>query len=242
MPAPATKKIPRESRPASGTGNTRDRILSAAMRLFNEHGVQNVAVDHIAQALGISNGNLNYHFPRKRDLLRATLVLLQERMREALSPSFAAVDPQQGARDLIRILRAFWDFRFFFTALTFLLSKDEELRDEYFRFHDWALDTVDAGLHQMIAHGHFQAPRAPNTSRLLAENMWSQWLNWLRMQQIYSPSLDVPEGEALYDCALHHWSLLEPYFDADYARNLPPVFRALLLEAPQGTDSAGGSI
>ena len=235
MSAPAAKKPRRDAKPARSGGSsagsgTRERILSVTMQLFNERGVQNVAVDHIAQALGISNGNLNYHFPRKRDLIRATLVILQERMREALSPSLAAVDAQQGARDLIRILRAFWDFRFFFTALTFLLSKDEELHDDYFRFQDWALETVDRGLHEMVANGHFRAPRAPNTTRLLAENMWSQWLNWLRMQQIRSPQLDLPEGEALYDCALHHWSLLEPYFDADYARNLLPVYRALLLD------------
>ena len=49
--------------------NTKDNILEAARRLFNEHGVEAVTVRHIANELGISHGNLCYHFPRKEDII-----------------------------------------------------------------------------------------------------------------------------------------------------------------------------
>jgi len=57
------------------------------------------------------------------------------------------------------------------------------------------------------------------------------------MQQIASPTAAMPEGQALYDSALHHWSLLEPYFPEDFANELLPIYRALLLESAPPSDS-----
>jgi AcrR family transcriptional regulator len=215
--------------PRAAAPDTRERILLTAMDLYNRKGLAHVSIDEIAQAMGISNGNLNYHFPRKRDLVRAMLERLDARMREALSPRLAAHDPREGAEDLIRILRAFWEFRFFFNALAFLLSRDAVLRERYFAFQDWAIERVDAGLKDLERTGEFGPLRRPNTTRLLAENLWSQWLGWLRMQQIESPEAETPEGKALYACALHHWSLMEPYFQPAFARGLLPIYRELLL-------------
>jgi AcrR family transcriptional regulator len=229
MAGPAIKKIaPVVVNRASA--RTRKKILGASIDLFNKQGIQNVTTEKIALKIGISPGNLTYHFKRKQDLVIATLTVLEERMRAALSPPTATKTPQYGAAYLIGILHTFWEFRFFFNALTYLLSKDEELREEYFHFHDWALDTVERGLQEMMRNGDLRVIREPNNTRLLAENMWFQWLSWLRMQQIRSPSATLPEGEAVYDCALHHWSLLEPYFSEQYARDLLPAYRTLLLK------------
>ena len=46
-------------------GNTRQEILSAAKKLFNERGYNAVSVQDIAGALGISKGNLTYYFKKK---------------------------------------------------------------------------------------------------------------------------------------------------------------------------------
>jgi len=52
--------------PASGT---RDRILEASLVLFNEHGIAAVSTHRIAAELGISPGNLHYHFKSKEQIL-----------------------------------------------------------------------------------------------------------------------------------------------------------------------------
>ena len=41
---------------------TKERILSAALRLFNSQGTAGVSTNHIAEAAGLSVGNLYYHF------------------------------------------------------------------------------------------------------------------------------------------------------------------------------------
>jgi AcrR family transcriptional regulator len=50
---------------------TKDKILTKALELFNEKGVLNVSLRHIASALFISQGNLNYHYKHREDLVSA---------------------------------------------------------------------------------------------------------------------------------------------------------------------------
>jgi AcrR family transcriptional regulator len=49
--------------------STKENILETALMLFNKNGVEAVTVRHIAQEIGISHGNLCYHFPRKEDII-----------------------------------------------------------------------------------------------------------------------------------------------------------------------------
>lgn len=48
---------------------TRQHILSTALRLFVERGVSGTSTRRIAQEAGVSEGLIFHHFPRKRDLL-----------------------------------------------------------------------------------------------------------------------------------------------------------------------------
>lgn len=53
--------------------STKDRIASAAVELFNASGVGPVTTNHIAAHLGISPGNLYYHFANKEEILVAIM-------------------------------------------------------------------------------------------------------------------------------------------------------------------------
>ena len=48
--------------------STADRILEAGRELFNARGYAATSLSDIAKSVGISKGNLSYHFPTKRDL------------------------------------------------------------------------------------------------------------------------------------------------------------------------------
>jgi AcrR family transcriptional regulator len=54
-----------------GALNTRQKILDASIRLFNINGIANVRLHHIADEIGISTGNLAYHFRNKSAIVDA---------------------------------------------------------------------------------------------------------------------------------------------------------------------------
>jgi len=70
---------------------TRDRILECALHLFNQQGEPNVSTLEIANELGISPGNLYYHFHGKEPLILG----LFERFQAELTP---LLDPPADAR------------------------------------------------------------------------------------------------------------------------------------------------
>jgi AcrR family transcriptional regulator len=53
-----------------GARRTRDRVLSAALELFNERGSSAVTTNHVAARAGISPGNLYYWFGDKDEIVR----------------------------------------------------------------------------------------------------------------------------------------------------------------------------
>ena len=50
---------------------TRDKILDAALKLFNQFGYPNITLRKIALETGISQGNLNYYFKKREDIIEA---------------------------------------------------------------------------------------------------------------------------------------------------------------------------
>ncbi len=59
---------------------TKYRIIHQAIRSFNAFGIANVTSRDLAKELGISHGNLEYHFPNKEMLLLAIYDQMKEEM------------------------------------------------------------------------------------------------------------------------------------------------------------------
>jgi AcrR family transcriptional regulator len=64
---------------------TRDKILAIALELFNRYGVPNITLRRIAAEMGISQGNLNYHFKKREDIIEALYYQLLEVFNEEKS-------------------------------------------------------------------------------------------------------------------------------------------------------------
>lgn len=93
---------------------TKERIIAQAIATYNAEGVSNVTSRDLAKLLGISHGNLEYHFPNKEALLMA----IYEQMRTEISKAYevkAGVEEPFGAfHDLLQRLEIFQDkYRFF---------------------------------------------------------------------------------------------------------------------------------
>ncbi len=59
---------------------TKEKILEAARELFNKEGIDAITTRHVAARLGISHGNLCYHYPRKEILIEKLYYELVEKL------------------------------------------------------------------------------------------------------------------------------------------------------------------
>ncbi|MBA6389938.1 TetR/AcrR family transcriptional regulator [Colwellia sp. BRX10-3] len=112
---------------------TRDKIIQASIVLFNEQGERNVTTNHIAADLGISPGNLYYHFRNKEDII---LSIYEEYARNLLLETMPEVSPDVKPLDAIIlymdvVFQAMMKFRFFYSNLPVLLAKNPLLHDKY---------------------------------------------------------------------------------------------------------------
>jgi AcrR family transcriptional regulator len=91
---------------------TRERILEASLKLFNEKGYAATPVSEIAKAAGIATGNLTYHFATKRELAEALEKKTRRRHREYRS----SLETGAIANDYVEVLRfsmiMSWENRF----------------------------------------------------------------------------------------------------------------------------------
>ena len=112
---------------------TRDKIIQASIELFNDQGERNVTTNHIAAYLGISPGNLYYHFRNKEDII---LSIYEEYARNLLLDTFPTVNPEMKPLDTIilymdAVFQALMKFRFFYANLPVLLAKNPQLHEKY---------------------------------------------------------------------------------------------------------------
>jgi AcrR family transcriptional regulator len=96
--------------------NTKDKILRTSLALFNERGEAAVSLAQIASRLGISEGNLWYHFRTKRDLIVAHFGELEARIERNLTRPPAATGDQLAdfAEYTRQCFRDIWDYRFLY--------------------------------------------------------------------------------------------------------------------------------
>ena len=104
MPRTRTRTRTRR-KPAPHAEATRNRILEAAVKAFADKGFEAASTREIAQAAGVEQGLLTYHFPSKDELWRAAadrvFTVLRAGAGERLA-SLRDVDPDERAREGIR--------------------------------------------------------------------------------------------------------------------------------------------
>ena len=111
---------------------TKERILNKALELFNEEGVKEVTLRRIAGALEISQGNLNYHYKTKAEIISALYFQLVSYLDEEMNK----IVQQQSILSLIYessyiTMKTMYDFRFILKDFYSVLNADSSLKDHY---------------------------------------------------------------------------------------------------------------
>jgi AcrR family transcriptional regulator len=106
---------------------TAERILATALDLFNRYGEPNVATTLIASDMGISPGNLFYHFPAKELLVNALFDDYQQEIHQLLPAATEVQDIEHAWFLMHSLFELIWRHRFLYRDLNDLLSKYRQL-------------------------------------------------------------------------------------------------------------------
>jgi AcrR family transcriptional regulator len=175
---------------------TRERILATALRLFNESGTAPVSTNHIAEALGISPGNLYYHFRNKEEIIRA----LFEQQFARWDADYAFPDDRlPNLDDLQQLVRATfvtaWEYRFLYRELIALLRRDAQLHQRWGEIRARGF----AGFHELfnlfVAAGVLRDPGDSAVVTRLAELVWLISEFWLASVEVSGETVDAAQME-----------------------------------------------
>lgn len=149
---------------------TKDRIIDAGVELFNKNGVGNVTTNHIAAHLGMSPGNLYYHFKNKEEIIRAAF----DRMNEEAEGVWT-FEPDAGVgavhRMLVGNLGLYAKYLFFARELPALLRGDATLRRRYRKIHKMRMEQLEDTLLPLLGLGILKN-LAPEDLAMLLESAW----------------------------------------------------------------------
>ncbi|OTG85637.1 TetR family transcriptional regulator [Acinetobacter sp. ANC 4558] len=167
----------------SKTVKTKERILQLSLQLFNERGERAVTTNHIAAELGMSPGNLYYHFRNKNEIIKE---LMEQYQHETLNMLELPEDRSLDANDKIRYFQVLssqlWAYRFLHRDVYHLVENNEDFRKMYPKFSAQVMKQgqkiykafVNAGLMQMT----------DSEIEALTINLWivlTNWTNFLYM-------------------------------------------------------------
>ncbi|MBN2405861.1 MAG: TetR/AcrR family transcriptional regulator [Coriobacteriia bacterium] len=115
----------------AGAG-TRERIVDAAIAMFNERGTRAISTNHIAEACGISPGNLYYHFRNKEEIVLAAYERALTDYDAMWDRAGFAVPTPDAVIDLMEdTFKVEWRYRFFQREAAALVQADEVLAEKY---------------------------------------------------------------------------------------------------------------
>jgi AcrR family transcriptional regulator len=158
---------------ASGKTSTRERILDTALELFNDKGSHQVTTNHIAEAMGISPGNLYYHFTNKAHIIKEILARLIARFDSILTSDQRCpsgpdllVSFIDHSADLIHA------FRFIYIELAALINQDDEFKQMYQAIKARRAAEFELLFDAVSAKGVFQRPISSHERDALFFVLW----------------------------------------------------------------------
>ncbi len=151
---------------------TKEKILEVALELFNEKGCLNTSTRHIAQKLGISVGNLYYHFKNKESILI-------EIFNEYIEVVFKEMKELNYEKDEIFLLKQFLadsieadiKYRFLHLELNLLVMNFpafKKIMEEHLHFE---IETIKGLIRHQIKYGYI-TPMSELELDVFVSNSW----------------------------------------------------------------------
>ncbi|WP_294673033.1 TetR/AcrR family transcriptional regulator [uncultured Fluviicola sp.] len=188
---------------------TKDKILRQALLQFNTEGVERVTTSSLAKNLGISLGNLHYHFPNRDSIIRQLVdqFLNDEEMR---SQKLLQVKTENFMTHAFTVqfltFKNMWEYRFIFTDRLVIKRRMDYLEVRFRKMVDQRKSEFDQTMSALQASNII----LPNISQKTFDAYFTQIVIGNNSWISYSDLFDYGSAPYLHfaECAIWSW---KPY-------------------------------
>ena len=200
---------------------TAERILEVTLELFNRFGEPNVSTTLISADMGISPGNLYYHYPAKEELINALFDKYEAALSELLNASDGVRNVEDAWFFMHTLFELIWQYRFLYRDLNDLLSKNRRLETHFQFVLKNKTKAVVVLLQGMARAGALQMEARAVEST--ATSMVVVLTYWLSFEYVRDPrrALEPESAQAALMRGAHHvLNLLVPYLHTEQRAHL----------------------
>ncbi|MDR3122930.1 MAG: TetR/AcrR family transcriptional regulator [Treponema sp.] len=203
--------------------DTRQEILSAAKKLFNERGYNAVSVQDIAGALGISKGNLTYHFKKKENIVEAIIA-------ESPGGPPDAAPKDLGEMDcfLLDIQQVVQENAYYFWHHAQLSQLSPKIREAQKAVYQRNTGLLVRAFETFLRKGLIRGEEFPGEYRRLIDTILLSGIYWL-------PFCALKQGRTK-DYRRHAWSILYPALTKRGKNKLRDSIGVDFFDPQQGTE------
>ncbi len=184
--------------------NTPERILEASRKLFNEKGYVATSLSEIAASIGISQGNLTYHFPSKSDLALEIVQALRQRMNERRDKAQPGPVADDYVDHLLFTMSLIWNNRFLLRDRVHFADKVGSVETQSIADYEELY-----GLMKRIeAENMFRANTVDDLA-VLTRSIWVLSRYWMDHLSEFEGLMDISWADQVRGIE-HHFALLLP--------------------------------
>jgi len=165
--------------------DTKERILDAALHLFNNQSVDQVTIREVAKKAGISHGNLCYHFPNIESLVEN----LYKRLAAEQDELFLKMTGQEVSLPFLRSSSAqsfqlLYKYKFLMLDFVSIMRKSKFIREHYRKLYKLRKEQFRMLFSWLLKEGYLRPEIYPGHYDKVVEQLFIIGDFWIASSEI----------------------------------------------------------
>lgn len=170
---------------------TKEKILETARILFNTHGISAISSKAIAEEMGISYGNLCYHFPKKDDIILQLYLNMQKNIEQQFRSIKEEVINLEFMLSRLKILfEEIYKYKFIYLGITKVVRHFDHIKKHAQDQFDQRWNILDTISGFLVANGYMKAFKDDQQKDMLIHALLMVSNSWISDAEVFYKGKD----------------------------------------------------
>ncbi|WMN11469.1 TetR/AcrR family transcriptional regulator [Marivirga salinae] len=170
---------------------TKEKILETARLLFNSQGISAISSKAIAEEMGISYGNLCYHFPKKDDIILQLYLNMQKNVEQQFKNIKEEVINLEFMLSRLKILfEEIYKYKFIYLGITKVVRHFDHIKKHAQDQFDQRWNILDTISGFLIANGYMKAFKDDRQKDMLIHALLMVSNSWISDAEVFYKGKD----------------------------------------------------